>query len=61
MPLIEDSISRLNLTGEAINILMAYRMKGYFERGSLQGIENMDQGMVVEAKSDSYWNMVWWK
>lgn len=34
------------------------RMKGYFERGSLQGIENMDQGMVVEAKSDSYWNMV---
>ena len=31
---------------------------GYFERGSLSGIENMDQGMVVEAKPDSYWNMV---
>ena len=30
----------------------------YFERGSLSGIENMDQGMVVEAKPDSYWNMV---
>ena len=34
------------------------KIKGYFERGSLSGIENMDQGMVVEAKPDSYWNMV---
>ncbi|EQB70698.1 MAG: hypothetical protein AMDU4_FER2C00228G0001 [Ferroplasma sp. Type II] len=34
------------------------KIKGYFQRGSLSGIENMDQGMVVEAKPDSYWNMV---
>ncbi len=34
------------------------KLRGYFERGSLQGLENMEQGMVVEAKPDSYWNMV---
>ena len=34
------------------------RIIGYFENGSLQGLENMEQGMIVEAKPDSYWNMV---
>ncbi len=34
------------------------KIKGYLERGSLDGIENMEQGIIVEAKPDSYWNMV---
>lgn len=34
------------------------KIQSYFQAGSFNGIENMDAGMVIESKTDSYWNMV---
>ena len=34
------------------------KIREFFQSGSLNGIENIDEGVIIEAKTDSYWNMV---